>query len=41
MSDTTVIILLTMRRIANVVREHQLSVKIEYKAKQTLKLKIA
>jgi hypothetical protein len=27
------------RRIANVIREHQLSVRIEMKMKQTLKLK--
>jgi hypothetical protein len=30
-----------MRRIANVIREHQLSVKIEMKVKQSLKLKTA
>jgi len=30
-----------MRRIANVIREHQLSVKIDMKVKQSLKLKTA
>jgi hypothetical protein len=30
-----------LRRVANVLREHQLSVKIEMKVKQTLKLKTA
>lgn len=30
-----------LRRIANVLREHELSVKIEYKVKQALKLRIA
>jgi hypothetical protein len=30
-----------LRRVANVLREHQLSVKVEFKVKQTLKLKTA
>lgn len=28
-----------LRRVANVLRDHQLSVKVEYKIKQTIKLK--